>query len=325
MTTTISPSLGHGPWTQQGTGLSPGYDAIDFRRTTSPAFQEGVLTAGSYEVTQRAAGANLSVDIAASTGDGAVVQGDAVTGQGRYVIGPHSAVINEAITAAHATLPRVDRVILEVKDTQHDAGGSNLAQIRVVDGTATAAATLDNLNGAAAVPSSALLLADVHVPALDTTISNSQIRDRRKWALGAYFRIKRTSADYTTSTGTLTAIDLTNLNPRIECSGVPLRISLFGKVQHSGSNTQANFGINMDAAAIDSSATIHNVPMATLAVGYPVAMSYTTVPAAGSHLFAPTWASAATATLKADADEPLLFVIEEIVRQNTANNTTTTG
>jgi hypothetical protein len=32
MTTTIGPALGHGPWTQQGTGVAPGYDAIDVRR-----------------------------------------------------------------------------------------------------------------------------------------------------------------------------------------------------------------------------------------------------------------------------------------------------
>ena len=57
----------------------------------------------------------MSVDIAASTGDGARVQGDAVTFQGLYRIAAHTAVINEVITAAHATLPRNDLVVLEAE------------------------------------------------------------------------------------------------------------------------------------------------------------------------------------------------------------------
>jgi hypothetical protein len=54
---------------------------------------------------------------------------------------PHSAVINETIAAADATNPRNDLVVLEIKDTQHDASGSNLAQTRVVTGTPNVSAT----------------------------------------------------------------------------------------------------------------------------------------------------------------------------------------
>jgi hypothetical protein len=182
MTTTIGPALGHGPWTQQGTGVAPGYDAIDVRRLLQGVAPEGVLSSGGFAVTQRAAGANLSVDIAASTGEGARVQGDAVTLQGLYYVAPHSAVINEAISTAHATLPRNDLVVLEIKDTTHDASGSNLAQTRVVTGTATAgAAQTDALgvNGTPALPASAIPLAVVNVPALDTAIATSQVDDRR--------------------------------------------------------------------------------------------------------------------------------------------------
>jgi hypothetical protein len=182
MTTTIGPALGHGPLTQQGTGSTPGYDAIDARRWMSdPDMGEGVTTYGSYRVSQRAAGVNLSVDI--NMDDFAYVRGDAVTLQGLYKAAPHASTINEAISAADATNPRIDRVILELKDTAHDASGSSLFQTRVVTGTPTGGATLDNLTGAGAVPSSALLLADVLVAATDTAISDSEIRDRR--AFGA--------------------------------------------------------------------------------------------------------------------------------------------
>jgi hypothetical protein len=54
---TIVPALGFGLGFSQ-VGPSAGYDAIDDRRTWSAApIQEGAISAGSYEVTQRAAGA----------------------------------------------------------------------------------------------------------------------------------------------------------------------------------------------------------------------------------------------------------------------------
>jgi hypothetical protein len=181
MTTTLVPALGHGPLTQQGTGATPGFDAIDARRWMSdPDLGEGVTTYGSFRVSQRGAGANLSVDV--NMDDFAYVRGDAVTLQGLYKAAPHASTINEAISTADATNPRIDRVILELKDTQHDASGSSLFQTRVIAGTPTGGATLDNLTGAGAVPSSALLLADVLVAATDTSISNAEIRDRRAFS-----------------------------------------------------------------------------------------------------------------------------------------------
>lgn len=179
MTTTITPSLGHGILdTQAGIGTTPGYDAID-RRRSFHGFQrgEGVWTYPSWLVVQRGAGANMSVDIGMD--ESALVRGDAVTLQGLYTVAPHSATINEAITTSDPTNPRVDRVILELQDNTHDASGQNRAQTRVVAGTPSAGATLDNLTGAAAVPSSAMLLADVLVGAGVTSITNANIRDRR--------------------------------------------------------------------------------------------------------------------------------------------------
>jgi len=300
--------------------------------------QEGAYAAGSFEVTQRAAGVNMSVDIAATTaenGIAALVQGDAVTGQGLYAVAPHSAVINEAITAAHATLPRVDRVILEVLDTTHDASGSNLVRTRVVDGTATAGATLDNLSGVASVPDSALLLADVHVPAADTTISNSQIRDRRKWARGAYCRIMRNTSNYTIASSTVALIDGTNLAPRIECSGAPVRVRLEG-VFHAGSGSGVGtiFSPQVDSAGVDGmvsvggTATLTNgLLRATPQEGSSPVVEWVTTPSAGSHIIAPAWGRlpSGTVTMFVSATQPLIWTIEEIVRQNTKNNATTSG
>jgi hypothetical protein len=148
----------------------------------TPDLGEGVTTYGSFRVSQRGAGANMSVDV--NMDDFAYVRGDAVTHQALYKAAPHVSTINETISTADATNPRIDRVILELKDTQHDASGSSLFQTRVVAGTPTGGATLDNLTGAAVIPDSALLLADVLVAASDTSISNAEIRDRRAFIAG---------------------------------------------------------------------------------------------------------------------------------------------
>lgn len=183
MTTTLGPALGHGlVMSQQGTGTTPGYDAVDVRRMFQGLGAEGVLSSGGFAVSQRGAGANLSVDIAATTGEGARIQGDAVTLQGLYYVPPASAVINEVIAAADATNPRNDLVVLEIKDSTHDASGSNLAQTRVVTGTPNVSATQTDaygVNGTPALPVSAIPLAVVNVPALDTAITTSQVDDRR--------------------------------------------------------------------------------------------------------------------------------------------------
>lgn len=350
MTTNISPALGGAAlFTQAGRGTSPGYDAIDRRRAYGGPLQEGVMAATSFEVVQRAAGANLSVDITANAADAgsgvaAYVQGDAVTGQGLYAVPAHTAVINEAIAAAHATLPRVDIVVLEVLDNTHDASGSNLSRVRVITGTASSGATLDNRTGAASLPSSCLLLADVHVPATDTTISNSQIRDRRKWARGAFRRIVRNAngaadgtlnAQYTTTSSTIALIDATNLAPRIECTGVPVRVTLVGEFTGSAI-TNHYWSPQVDSAGVDGMTSV-GVNPGTGAGGLQISvddtnyrptpfLQWTFVPSAGSHIIAPAWASGSgTLGLYANAARPCAWIVEEIVKQDAANNQTTTG
>lgn len=328
MTTTITPSLGAAPlFTQQGTGASPGYAAVDLRRHISAAsLQEGVYAATDFEVVQRAAGANLSVDIGgamAAGGSFALVQGDTINGQGLYIVAAHSATINEAIAAADATNPRVDQVVLEIQDNVHDASGGNLARVRVLTGTATAGATLDNRTGAAALPGSALLLADVHVPALDTTISNSQIRDRRKWARGAHCAAQYTGATLSTASASLVQMNSAFLK-RVECSGAPLGIRFHGILQNGTAGTTVSLSIYQDGVAAFE--TFASSPSGS---GYFIAAPEATItPAAGSHRFDVYWATAAGTAFAyagAGAIRPLELSIEELVRQNTANNATTSG
>lgn len=266
----------------------------------------------------------MSVDIAASTGSGAAVQGDSVTAQGLYYVAPHSAVINEAISAADATNPRLDQVILEVKDDTHDAGGLNIARTRVVAGTPTGGATLDNRSGAAALPSTAIRLADVLVAASDTSITNSEIRDRRPWCRGAYTRIHRMAgSNYSRSSGTLALVDSTNLQPRMECSGVPLRVSFLGNHQETVAGVFGTIGIFVDGAELSAANgqgryyTSENVA-ASEAVGF--ALITFPIVTAGSHLIGPGFAGdgANNLTLLSTTDN-LTLIVEELVQQNATN------
>lgn len=331
MSVVIAPTVGQGVvFTQQGAGTTPGYSAIDLRRAFLDGAQEGVIAktaaeADGWMVTERAAGANNSVDIAASVAC-ARVQGDSVTQQGLYTVAPHSATINLTIAAADVTNPRIDQVILEVLDNVHDASGSSLARLRILTGTPTAGATNDNRLGAAALPGNAVRWADLFVAnsaSGTVTLSNASIRDRRPFARGANYRILRNSANYTTTSTSEVEVDATNLKPRIECSGVPVRITVHATVENSGINLM-HLGFFQDGARID--AVDFLVTIAGAAYRVMPQWSWVTVPSAGSHRFSPTWSvGGGTGTVYASAANPLVMTVEEIVRQNVQSNSVTSG
>jgi hypothetical protein len=78
---------------------------------------------------------------------------------------------------ANPTLPRIDRLIVQIRD-QNVAGGGDTAtdgKFNVITGIPTSGATLANLNGAAAVPDNSFLIANVLVPAAATVITNTHI------------------------------------------------------------------------------------------------------------------------------------------------------
>lgn len=147
------------------TGASLGVPYRDF-------ISEGVAGPTDLAVAQRAAGANLSVDVAAGV---AWVKGDDAVTQPVYRC-YNDAVVNLAIATANATNPRVDRVIAEVRDSAF-SGVNQDWRLRVITGTPAGVPV------APALPSNAISLATVSVPALDTTISTAQITDTRPMAM----------------------------------------------------------------------------------------------------------------------------------------------
>ena len=341
MTTTIVPSSGAGAlFTQQGVGTTPGYSALDVRRSEYGALQEGVygtatlVTAGGvantgqadFMVTQRNAGANMSVDVNMPAGGFGYVQGDTINGQALYTVPVHSSNINEAIAAADATNPRVDQVILEALDNVLDASGNNLARTRVLTGTPTGGTTLTTRAGAAALPGSALLLADILVPNASSSVPNSNIRDRRKWARGAYVRTLRNTTNYTTAVSGLTVIDGTNLSVRVECSGLPVRVILDADWFSAAAGRQIKFDLLVDAVPL--ALPRFDTASAVATSGQRSPMTWEFIPTAGSHALAPAFASVdntTTLTVPASSTEPLTLVVEEVVRSSAMNNTVTTG
>lgn len=144
------------------------YSADDLGLPFRDLIGPGIVGADDLEVTERGAGANLSVDVAAGS---AWVRGTDSATQPTYRC-RNDATVNLAIAAADATDDRLDLVVAEVRDAAF-SGVSTDWRLRVVTGTPAGSPS------APATPDNALVLATVSVPATDTTIANAQITDNR--------------------------------------------------------------------------------------------------------------------------------------------------
>lgn len=169
---------------QQGPGAAPGYSARQLRKFSQEMIGVGVYDRGSYRVTFSA---TLTLNVSAGRG---FIRGRTNSDQGMYRAYHASTDPQLTVTldAAHASLPRVDRIVLQVVDNAEDTQGQNKAQVVKVTGVPTAGANLDNLLGAndpfALASPSCILLADVLVNANNSpALSNSNIRDRRSYGV----------------------------------------------------------------------------------------------------------------------------------------------
>lgn len=143
------------------------YSARITRQLLSLIATEGVVD--GLGVSQRAAGANMSVDVAVGT---AVVQGDDQSNQYRY-LATNEAIVNLPVVAADPTNPRIDRVVLEIRDTNAGGPAGDDANLRVIEGTAAGSPT------APATPDSAISLATIAVAAAASSITDANITSTR--------------------------------------------------------------------------------------------------------------------------------------------------
>lgn len=145
------------------------YTAAADRRLIGAMCSPGVL-AGGLAVSQRAAGANMSVDVAVGS---CVVEGTAGPGQGRYLCSS-DAVANVALAASPASgQSRIDLIVATVRDSSVTGTDSDWILDKVT-GTATT-----GIPAAPAVPSSSLALATVLVGGTVSSIVNANITDQR--------------------------------------------------------------------------------------------------------------------------------------------------
>lgn len=149
------------------------YSATEVRALPAAIFRGGVIGAGDLKVAQRAAGTNMSVDVAA----GAVaVPGTDAVGQGTYLC-TSTAVENVTIGAApSAGNTRLDLVVAQIRDGDVDAGPNNDWIITVVAGTPASTPVEPT------APDSCVVLARVSIASGVAAVTNAMITDRRFFA-----------------------------------------------------------------------------------------------------------------------------------------------
>lgn len=125
---------------------------------------------GGLQVTQRGAGANFSVDVAAGY---AFVPGGDVSLQGNYVV-VNDATVNVATPSAPGSGTRVHRLVLQVRDKLNNGSWTTYdGQLQLLQDTGS---------GTPATPASAISLATISISAGQANVSSGNITDTRAWA-----------------------------------------------------------------------------------------------------------------------------------------------
>lgn len=148
------------------------FSGLDYRSFFDALFlSEGVIGLSSLAVTQRGAGANFSVDVAAGW---CVITGDDAAQQGKYVQ-QNTATVNVAIPTPGAGT-RIHRVIARIKDKLH-AGGTWSTYEWTIEVLA------DTTGVTPAEPNSAITLALVTVVPAQASVTTADIADKRPSAM----------------------------------------------------------------------------------------------------------------------------------------------
>lgn len=123
------------------------------------------------------------------------IPGSISSTQGNYYVA-NTAQETLSIAAAHATLPRIDIVVINVRDSQY-SGVSNDSQLQVITGTPASSPV------APTAPDNSITLAQIAVAAAVTSIVDGNITDTRFYLAGVGGVIQSKSTD--SFTGLLSA------------------------------------------------------------------------------------------------------------------------
>lgn len=292
----------------------------------------GIFDASTFEVRQRQAGATMTVDVMAGTaGYGAMVP-TAATGLSPVVFAPTNLInpgpTNLVIAANASGNPRVDQIILRY------TAASNTYAFMVLTGTATSGATLDNRSGAASLTNLDLRLADVLVANGASSITNSVIRDRRKWSRGA-FAASGDNTSHTIASSTYTIITAKSLRldlQQIGANGSDVKVTAYGQVSGTAAKT---IGYCLFINGVDISGLIDarykvEFALAGATGNTPFNIEWnikdwiaTGLPSTTSQLFQIAHRSADNTTTLTSLI--WTFKVEESIRPSQVNNPTTTG
>lgn len=146
---------------------------------------------GNAFVVQAQGSPNMSVRVGSGV---AYVPGGESTTQGCYGV-LNDAEVTLAVSAAHASLPRIDSVVLRVRDSDY-SGGNNDALLEIVAGTPASSPVAPTLTG------NTLRLSNVTVGAAVSSITGGNIADTRRFATGLGGVMLVQAASNLTSIGT---------------------------------------------------------------------------------------------------------------------------
>jgi hypothetical protein len=187
---TVTPNMTSEPFVLQAAGVDTPvqYSAGAFRSVLDALYTPGVF-AQSFQVTQRGAGANFSVDV--SSGFASVGGGD-ISNQGKYLVNSIGTV-NLVTDGAPGSGTRIHRVIARVRDKQSSGTYTTYDwTFEVLEDTGS---------GTPATPVSAISLAYVTIASGQASVLNANITDDRLQAVPAANWYAE--ANFTTSSATL--------------------------------------------------------------------------------------------------------------------------
>jgi hypothetical protein len=176
------------PYVIDSSGGSPSYSGQEFRLAAGAAFMHGTNALGARSGILPNSGLtalgttaqgtpNMTVNVAVGQ---AVVQGSTTTTQGPYIYTLDTAK-TVTITAAHATLPRIDVIAVRIRDSNVSGTGLD-GDVVAIAGTAASSPAVP---GFPADGASYLALSQISVPAAATTIATGQITNYWTWTTAA--------------------------------------------------------------------------------------------------------------------------------------------
>jgi hypothetical protein len=239
------------------------FEELRFMQLAS-GLRGGAMFGSDYTVKQRAAGANMTVDVAEGTFG---VRNNANIFQGLYLVSKLGTDNVGPFATSDATNPRCDQVIL-VQNDSSVIGTSDEPEILIIKGTASAGCQIGSVNGgnyrAGAVSDAEITaahpawqrLADVLVSAKVTKIETAAIVDRRQHGIPYVVHAEHNAIASTASTTMVGA-------------GSAFAFEMFGWAyvsfysivsQVSGSSGWATYGIFLNGAGVNTWLNLGTLP-----------------------------------------------------------------